>query len=66
MHQKDMLEKKQHFAPVQEPGSRILSTEPERDVVSRRTSRDGIPPHWVSIVITRAVCAPDDIKRLLS
>lgn len=65
MHQKDTLEKEQHFAPVQKPRSRILGAETECDVVARITSRDGIPPNWVSVVIAGAIRAPDNIKRLL-
>ena len=66
MNQTDSLEKEQHLAPVQKPGSRTFGAEPECDVVAGITGRDGIPPHWVSVVIARAIRASNDINRLLS
>ena len=66
VHQKDTVEKENRFAPVQKPRSRIFGAETECDIVAIIASRDGIPLHWVSVVIAGAISAPNDIKHLLN
>ena len=65
-HQKGTREKNQNLAPVQNPWSRVIRCEPERNVVARSTGRDDITPHWISIVVTGITSAPNDVKRLLA
>ena len=47
---------------MEEPRARIVSAEPERDIITRSTDVHSVAPNRVCIVVRRTACNTDDVK----
>lgn len=57
-----MVQRKTKGSPVQDPGARVVGSEPDGNIIAIYTHRDDVALDGVHVVIGITACTPDDIE----
>lgn len=57
-----IFQRKTKGSPVQDPGARVVGSEPDGDIIAIYAHRDDVTLDRVHVVIGITACTPDDIE----